>query len=1225
MRPLHVALAAALLVAGCGGSAPRPDARPLPIEALRARAAASPQDPASARALAVGELLEEGGDAARARAAIERALALRPDDPVLHLASAIEHEQHGRMEAAFESELAAIDAARSSDDPLAPWIAEVLIGFAGGRETDVPRWRERFEPALQRAVDDPGRLGMAARLAAARRLRGLLRRRGEGDAADGALAEVGCLPEVRVAGPFGPFPMLGFDRPVPAEGPGPMAERYDVGSVLGPQPTRTLESTTCGFSLGGEERGPGVWVAEATVRVEEAGRHVLHVVTPNTFRVRVDGEAVGGLDRRTELGPSRLFFEVALSAGEHEVEVVLATRHPNPYLGLALGRPAAGHDPAAGAALDAPDGWLGRHLSAFVARNRGDRVAARERVRGFDTPHATATRLIVLADVIAGDPHLPGDRRHDRSRQLLERAAEADPAAWYPRYRGARFEQRAREGVEALRAVATRFDSIASLQLRLAEVLRERGDTAAADDAVARARALVPTSCEALSAEIDALRARGRVREADARVDELLACNARSRARFRMLFRQRRWDDARAEIERLAPLLEDEAVRGLRRRVATATGDEEALDAIRAEIAAEHDRPVEAQFPTHHVDALLAAGRRRQALGAIDEAIERRPRRSGGLRRIRRALTGEHELLDYRLDGREAIEAFEASGRAYDGASHVLVLDYMVVRVNEDGSSQSLVHQIYRVQSEEAIERLGQLSLPGYVLTLRSIKPDGSVLEPDAIRGLDHAEMPSLAIGDYVEYEFIRAAGPTFNGGFRSGGWVFQNFSYPFDRSQLVLVAPHDLPVTVEARGPVPEPEERRDGALTVRTWTVEESRPLEAEPDAATSPERLPHLELGVRATWDAWLDRVVDGLMDDAPRDPAIERLVRRVVAGARGDARVRRLYDWVLENVEAAEARGNVPQQILARRGEQNRILQHLLEVAGVDARIVLSRALGGRSPGELFRDDVYQTSLVMVRREGAAPLFLSVGDRGIPFGYVPSTLRGQPAVVLEPGHPRVEVSDGLTSDLREVSMDVAVNARGGARVEIEETLHGAGAYYWRSQLEGIPDAELPQRFEEGYVARMFPQSRLVSLEIRGTERTDRPVVLRYVVQAPVVGRPSRGDLVLAPFFRAGLARSLAQLPERETTERVLGRRQRVRLSIRGPGGAAPQTGEDVTLEGPDGARARVTSRVEDGALVVERELAIPPTLITPDEYAAFARFCRDVDTAEARAIRVPMAGR
>lgn len=1222
-RGLRAALVAALL-AGCGGAGPRSAASaPRPIDALRARAAAHPRDPAAARALAAGELLEDGGEPARARPAIDRALALRPRDPVLLFLSALEHEQHGRIPEAFAAELAAIDAARGSDDPLAPPIAEVLIGFAGGRESDAPEWRTRLEPVLRRVVDEPGRLGMAARLAAASKLRGLMRRRGEGEAADAVLGSVGCLPAVRVAGPFGPFPMLAFDRPLPAEGRGPLAERYEVGPVLGEQPSRTLESETCGFNLGGEERGPGAWVAEATVQAREAGEHVLYVSTPNAFRVSVDGERVAGLDRRTELGPNQHFVAVELSPGEHEIEVVLATRHPSPYLALGLGRPAAGHAPSAGAVIEAGDGWLDRLLAALVARRRGDPVGARELVRGFDGPQATATRLIALADVVSGDPHLPGDRKRDRVRQLLEQAAEADPGAWYAQYRAARFEQTPQAALEALRAVAARYEGVASLQLTLARELRERGDTAAAEAAVARALERVPTSCEAIGARIDALRARGRVARADARVGELLACNARSRARFRVLMRQRRWDAARAEVERLAPLLDEDVVRGLRRRIATATGDEEALAAFRAEVAAEHDRAVSDQFPMHHVDSLLAAGRRAEALEALGTAIEERPRRSGELRRIRRALTGEHELLRYRLDGREAIEAFEASGRSYEGASHVLVLDYMVVRVHEDGSSQSLVHQIYRVQSEEAIEQLGQLSLPGYVLTLRSIKPDGRVLEPDAIRGLDHVEMPSLAIGDYVEYELVRSAGPTFNGGYRSSGWVFRNFSYPFDLSRLVLVSPADLPVTVETRGPVPEPEERREGDLRVRTWTVEESRPLTGEPNAATSPERLPQLGLGVRASWDAWMDRVVDGLMDDAPRDPAIERLVREVVGERRGvEAIARRLYDWVLENVEAGGAQGNVPSQILARRGDQSLILEHLLELAGVDAAVVLGRSLGGRAPQALFRDDVYRTSLVMVRRPGAEPLFLSLGDRGIPFGYVPASLRGQRALVLEPDHPTVEVSDGLTSDLREVAMDVRVNARGGARVEVEERFHGAGAYHWRGQLEGIPEAELSQRFEAGYVAPMLPQSRLVSLEIEGMDVTDGPVVLRYVVEAPVVGRPSRGELVLAPFFRTGLSRAYAQLPERETTERVLGQHQRVRLTVRGPGVAPPRTGPDVALEGPGGARARVSARTEDGALVVEREVRVPPTLVTPDAYADFARFCRESDTLEAREIRIPL---
>lgn len=1218
MKNLCVILLSLALLA-CGGVQHGGARAPLPIDALRARVANAPDDAALVSELAAAELLWEGGDATRARAVIDRALTMRSDDPALHFLSALQHEQQGRLAETFEAELAALEAARTSDAALGPAVAEVLIGYAASRGADVPDHRARLERAMARLVDEPGHAGTPARLAAAWTLAGLLQRRGEAEEATHAAARVGCIQSARVAGPFGATPMIAFDEPVPAEGPGPLADRYELGAERGEAPTRELETALCSFSLGDELdeelRGPGTWVLEARVDVSEAGAHVLEIRTPNVFRAHVDGEQVAGIDRRTVMGPERVYVPLTLDAGAHEIEIVLATRHPNPFVSLTLTRGSSTFDPRRGAEMPADDDALSRYLGALVARRRGDPVGAREQMRTLG--EGTATLLISHADVTNDDPFLPDAHAADRARRLLERAARLEPDAWYPRYQAARHEQGARESLALMREAADRYPHIASLQLELASWLGERGRTAEADAYIARAREHVPTSCQGLNAELASLRQRGRAEDADARVDELLACDARSRARLNLLQRQRRWDEAAQELERLTPLLEPEVIRAARIHLATATGDDSTVQRLREEIARENDREFDEHYPFARVDALVARGDRSGALDALAEAIERRPSESGALRRVRRAFGGDDPLFRYRVDGAEAIRRFETSGRSYDDASEVLVLDYMVVRLHEDGSSEELVHQIFRVQTEEAIERLGQISLPGHVLTLRSIKPDGRRLEPDSIAGLDHIEMPSLAIGDYVEFEYLRGTGP---GPYRSGGWIFQNFSVPFDLSRLVLVAPQDLPVVIEPRGPVPEPVESREGDMQVLTWTVEESRPLVDEPYSAVSPERLPQLDFGVHAGWDRYFARLVDGLMGQDPRDPAAERLVREILgahADAPVEARARRLHRWVLENIEDG-GRGSIPLQLAARAGNRDRVLRYLLEMAGIEARIVFARALGRRSPMELQRDDVYPAVLVMMRREGESPIFTSAAERGIPFGYINPTLRGQEAVVLEPGHPTVTVGDQSSSDLRDIRAEVTMASDGSARVAIEERFHGMGSYSWRRDLEGIPAAELSRRFEQAYVIPMFGQARLVSLEVEGQQDLDAPLVLRYLAEVPTLGRSAADAHAIAPLFQSGLSRIFARLPTRETTEAVMGAHTRLRLAVRGPGAA--RVGPDAEIAGPKGARATFRSRTEGDVLIVEREVSIPPMLITPEEYPALTRFCMAADQMEAQEIRV-----
>src|SRR5690606_3751431 len=128
----------------------------------------------------------------------------------------------------------------------------------------------------------------------------------------------------------------------------------------------------------------------------------------------------------------------------------------------------------------------------------------------------------------------------------------------------------------------------------------------------------------------------------------------------------------------------------------------------------------------------------------------------------------------------------------------------------------------------------------------------------------------------------------------------------------------------------------------------------------------------------------------------------LVREILRGlerAPLEQRMRRIHRWVLDHIEDGGGGAPVPMQVAARAGSRNRVLRYLYELAGMDARIVLARALGEREPGELHRDDVYPASMIMVRRPEGPPVFTSAAERGIPFGYVGASVRHMEAVVLE----------------------------------------------------------------------------------------------------------------------------------------------------------------------------------------------------------------------------------
>ena len=109
-----------------------------------------------------------------------------------------------------------------------------------------------------------------------------------------------------------------------------------------------------------------------------------------------------------------------------------------------------------------------------------------------------------------------------------------------------------------------------------------------------------------------------------------------------------------------------------------------------------------------------------------------------------------------------------------DDAAAVLVLDYTVRRVLPDGSALELTHNVVRLQSQEGVDQhatLDNLPQGAMLLTLRTHKADGRVLEPDAIARLEGVAFPDVHIGDAIEFDArLRIDTPGEAAYYRNGG-----------------------------------------------------------------------------------------------------------------------------------------------------------------------------------------------------------------------------------------------------------------------------------------------------------------------------------------------------------------------------------------------------------------------------------------------------------------------
>ena len=1218
-----------VVLAGCGGGTRSTNAHQLSIADVRARAADAPNDADAQRELAIAESLMDGGDPARVAPALERASRLAPNDAQLVFIRALEDDGKGKLDTSFAAYLQALQLASKSSDATSLGIAEVSLSAVADMMDVVPDGRAKLRTSLEALHAAPASLGVAARNQIAEMLVDLAYRRGELATVRTLAASQGCPAEWHVAGPFGPRELLGFDTANPAQGRGPLAATYDLGPGRGVRPTRAIEPRGCAANLGGGPvGGAGTTIAEATITIARAGRHFVRLETPNSVELFVDGASVVRLDARREPLPRTTFHAVELSAGTHELEVKLTSRHPNPILVVAVSPAVASDD------VHLPADLAGRPLDQYLATSlaiaHGDIVAAREIAQPIAAARgATSSWLVIRAAIALGDPLVPSDVRRDDARALLRRALRRDPGLWYPVLQMARLDAadgRAVEAIGVVRIGLDRFPGVLGFYLTLADLYQSKGWTSDADDAIQRGAAAIPGACATRRGVYDSARRRDRHTEAWGMVDALVACDARTNVRYQQLLDQRRWDDAATELTRLASFEPRQNKLGFLTAeldLARQRGDEAAVERKLSEIAAES--PLSTFAPLSRADRLLASGEPAQARTALDEALLREPAAMGELRRVRRAIGGIDDLAPYRKDGAAILRDFLASGRVYT-EPQVLVFDYAATRVFPDGSAMHLVHQIYRVQSDEAVNEHGEFQPPGgaRILTLHTIKADGRRMEPDEIAGKETISLPSLAVGDFVESEYIALEDPpgSFPNGFYGNRFFFQSVEVPFDTTSQVYIVPRDMAIVIDPRGPAPAVEERTAGDLRVLSFTVHESRPVVPEPGSVSGREFLPSINIALNATWEAFVDGMRDVLADRDVRDPSAERLVRTILRGSENagpEAKARKLYAWVLANVESSDAFfGSAPAMLAAKTGNRVRVLRYVFGLAGIPSDLVAVRSKAADITESQIADAETFASGVLRLQLPSGETWISGGERWMPFGYVPPMLRGQEGLVVAAGAQRVRVTPAPDGGERhEVNADVHLGADGEARFEVVETFRGSGAIGWRGQLEQIPAAELERRFEQGYVARLVPGAEMQSIEVLAKDQPDEPLVVKYSFTVADLGRRAGGRWLVPGLFPLQLGPSLVPRASRTTTQLIPGETdERIIIRFHAAESALPTAPAAVNLRGPGGATFSWRATKAAGTYTIERNVRIPIQRIAPAGYGELVSFCRRADEAESR---------
>ena len=642
--------------------------------------------------------------------------------------------------------------------------------------------------------------------------------------------------------------------------------------------------------------------------------------------------------------------------------------------------------------------------------------------------------------------------------------------------------------------------------------------------------------------------------------------------------------------------------------------------------------PLEESYP-REIGALLR-------LRGDDEGAKAAWRRSLALDGGQATLRRELERLDgggfdfaapFRVDG--VAMAREAGGQEkYPKAVSVHVVDMQVIRVNEDGSWSSITHDVHKILNEKGREKYSETFVPGEVLEVRAISPEGEVFLPIGARG-NSFTLEGLQGGWIVETRHL-SDGRRAETGFDGGGWYFQDPGFergedpdPVVLSRLVVDMPAGMEVPLLLRNYGPAPAPKVENGRKVYVFEKKDQDRVESEPAMPGAAEICPSAHFYQPGSWEAVNLEALDFL----PRlssSPLLEAKAREATAGVEGDvARARALYDFVNREIVGNAGGWGPTGTLLERSGNRFMLFGSLLTAAKVPFDIVrVSTGPEEDKTWEIVSDELFPDLGLVVRGPDGATMeddaFVFPFARHTPFGRVPERDRGRKAMIPGPRGPVLFLMP--TGDDSDIESRVSVAAVLGAApadttFTLDYTDPGDG---WFGTKERIKDMNEDDRRKDTArtVERFLPTTTLRDYSYPGLEDAGAPFRLRADGGLPQALRDEGGSMVLPlgidPFEASG---RYVERPERSWPFLAQGsvtRRDSVSWDLAGRWTVAslPRGHTAVSKIGT----YSLTVALEEGRVLVERRVRFAPCRYSPDEYREFVAWCRAIDTAEEQRI-------
>lgn len=1188
-------------------------------------------------------------NAAKAKSRFDAALVKDPSEPYALFGQLLMAQRDAHPERALAAALALCE--RAASHPLSVAGARYLFDVSGSSSAFDDQILARAGKIL------PGLRGDAAHLyrVAVIAIGAYRSKTPEGSTMPVA---VGAATQFTLLGPFSAYHLLDFDQRIAPENTGSL--EVAASGPFGTLTPRILASPDGHLNLASEGPLGDVYVLATDLEVAEPDLYVVRSSNFAPHKAYLDGTLLW--QRRTfERTSSAINARaVLLTAGRHRVMIKL-TKNDRPtaialYVGKESGQPSnLRFYPAQGSAPR----WSGvataaarfsfpsaRDLQQALLPEAGEALASFLAIRdGLGRDRDGAKRLMsrlwsilkgpavaaLRAEIALGDPTLSAKAANGRAARDLDTALEKDPRSVRALLLRANLlidEGQMSEATETVKR-AREAHNLIGYPVPMLEARLDLGlglDAKAEQDAL-EALSLQPGVCEAHSLRYDIAKRRDAVALADRLIEQLKACpNAQVRVAEHAKSRGD-LESAASAYERL--LAREPGFLPNSASLASIYISQKRFDEAVKVLEAERTLwPRSASLLKHLANAYDFAGQKEEALKAREQSLLIDGSDLTLRRSLERARTGKELLEEHAIGAKKAIAIYESQQNQED-ATGAYVLDAAAIRAYADGSMVDRIHIIQKVLDQTGVSELAEVSMPpgAQLLTIRTLKSDGTTLEPESIEGKETISLPGVQVGDYIEYEFFQAhpsRGPA-EPGFTAANFYFQTVRLPNNWSTYVVVAPKDSGLTADPHHMKVSPPVVQ-GSEIVFSHQEQRVAPFLPEPNSPPSlTEYLPFVSVGAGARGnDAVITGYGDVALERAQVTAEVEEFAAAASQGKSGKAAIEAIYSAVMERLPGRDLGLSSSASATLSEGRGSRLwtMKAALEAVGIPARLAVVRTFSSDPADYLFPNEGLTPYVCLYVESAGEELWIDTLVRFAPFAALPEQATGgRDAWLLpEPGRPLAhrKTPPARVDQGKEIRLTLKLAADGTLSGSAEERYSGFEAAQIGEALEAIPPAQRNQALQTS-LSRYYGGARLSSFTAEIKRKVGAPVAINYVFTAPQYARvESPRKLVLSSLtFPVRLGQRFVQVSSRRTPLYIESTETHHTV-------ASLELPEGFSLSSPLGEAKSETEygkflrreKQEGNKVSIEEAYQLYMARIPMSKYDGFSRFAADLDLLQAR---------